>query len=226
MKTIFTLLLAFLTVGALSAQDVTITPNPITKTGLPSEFNYKAVVSVKNVSGVSLDILWVRDLANMPAEWTNLICDANLCYPPSTGACPEDKPSTIAPGDSADFFIEIRPNNFEANGTVLLNLFEVSGEALATIEAIFELSTSATYDPQIAKSIKLYPNPAQAALFVESETQFDRMTVIDASGKVRLSAPFQANQAFYTGQLQAGTYYVSFQDTKGNTVATKPLIIR
>ncbi len=226
MKTIFTLLVSVLTLGTLCAQDITITPNPITTTGLPSEFNYKAIVNVKNTSDATLNILWVRDLTGIPADWTNLICDANLCYSPGTDACPVDKPSVIMSGDSADFFIEIRPNNVEAEGTVLLNLIEANGTALGTVEAIFELSTSSTIDPQIASNITLYPNPASAELFVKSETQFDRMTVVDAAGRVRLSVPFQTNQAFYTGQLQAGSYYVGFQDAQGNTLATKPLIIR
>ena len=69
----------------------------------------------------------------------------NLCYAPSTDACPTDKPSTIAPGDSANFFVEVRPGGFATDALVYLNLFEQSSnEALGTITAQFNLMTSAT----------------------------------------------------------------------------------
>ncbi len=224
MKSLYTLFLLSLMAISLSAQ-VEANPNPASKTGSSAEFSYKAIINVKNVSDETLNILWVRDLGGIPAEWTNLICDANLCYAPSTDECPADKPSTIAAGDSADFFIEIRPNNFDADGTVLLNLFEQSnGEALGTLTANFSLMTSAANNVGYDPTVVLYPNPSVEITQIKSDADVAEIQVVNAEGRIVKTIRNLAAQNIDGSDLEPGQYFVRMFDQDGRLISVKPLI--
>ena len=72
----------------------------------------------------------------------------------------------------------------------------------------------------------MYPNPANALVYIKNTSLIDDLSIIDYSGRIvkRLSSLNSAEVALDISALAKGIYLVNI--TQGNSTATKKLIIK
>jgi hypothetical protein len=71
---------------------------------------------------------------------------------------------------------------------------------------------------QVANGFSLFPNPARQQFTIHSDAPGGVVTLLDASGKIVFTRPFENNQAMDISDVAPGTYFVRLSNEKGETV--------
>jgi hypothetical protein len=111
--------------------------------------------------------------------------------------------------------------------TVSIDSAELAGadSAKYTISLVNAPTTKADItefnDIKIAEkeNVKLYPNPFQNFIKIESESEIKKIEVIDMSGKIRIRK--RSVKRFNTPGLETGVYIIILEDVHGNKYQSK-----
>lgn len=100
--------------------------------------------------------------------------------------------------------------------------FDAGYQLLPRFESDFELISN-TFDPGIASSIKIFPNPAQEQVQVNMTEVFESLRILDVLGRevLRIASP-NLNETIQLSKLQAGVYHIQF--VKDNRFWTSKLV--
>ncbi len=108
---------------------------------------------------------------------------------------------------------------FDPDGNVP---FDQGYQILPRFLSDFEI-VSGTFDPGIASSIKVFPNPAQAQVQINMTEAFESLRIVDVLGRevLRIASP-NLNEIIQLSKLHAGVYHIQF--VKDNRFWTSKLI--
>lgn len=100
--------------------------------------------------------------------------------------------------------------------------FDAGYQLLPRFVSDFELISN-TFDPGIASSIKIFPNPAQGQVQVNMTEAFESLRILDVLGRevLRIASP-NLNETIQLSQLQTGVYHIQFM--KDNRFWTSKLV--
>ena len=249
MKTVY-LLFAILLASCLRAQDggvLRVEPAEISKEvtvdNLEEDFEDVTSVVVTNNSGRSIQLVRQRVRRNQPAAWTYQALDRmsrTTPYVVTAGEQENGRSIPLAPGQSATFYVVLRPDGVAGSGSMELRFSDqtVPGATLATARVstvVRQRATTAASTPQEVPSrtpttaIRLYPNPATERFFVETPrgTTIGRVELTNTLGRQMMSfdGPADAN-GYDIRKLPDGLYLISIYDDAGKKVKTLRLLHR
>lgn len=100
--------------------------------------------------------------------------------------------------------------------------FDAGYQILPRFLSDFEI-ISGTFDPGMASSIKVFPNPAQAEVQINMTEAFESLRIVDVLGRelLRIASP-NLNETIQLSKLQAGVYHIQF--VKDNRFWTSKLV--
>ena len=251
MKTVY-LLLAVLLASCLRAQDgggvLRVEPAEISKEvtvdNLEEDFEDVTSVVVTNNSGRSIQLVRQRVRRNQPPAWNYRALDRmsrTTPYVVTVGEQENGRSIPLAPGQSATFYIVLRPDGVAGSGSTELRFSDqsVPGATLATARVstvVRQRATAATSSTQQevpsrapTTAIRLYPNPATERFFVETPrgTTIGRVELTNTLGRQMMSFDGPADSNGYDiRKLPDGLYLISIYDDTGKKVKTLRLLHR
>ncbi len=248
MKTAF-LLLALLTLQPAWAQSgniLRVEPAEISKEivvdNLDEDFEDITSVVVTNNSNRTVQL--VRDAVRrrQPTAWTYRALDRlsrTTPYVMSESEQSSGRHIPLGPGQSATFYIVLRPDGVTGRGTTELRFSDLTfpGTTLATAAVSTTLTQrpAAEQDPITIETranptaVRLYPNPATERFFVESPrgTTIGRVEVTNTLGRQVRSFQGDAGTTGYDIRpLPDGLYLITIYDEAGKKLKTLRLLHR
>ncbi|NJO86860.1 MAG: T9SS type A sorting domain-containing protein [Lewinella sp.] len=158
-----------------------IAPNRISKevivNAVDAEFEEISTITLTNRSNRSLQLRWEKSIEGMPRAWETLVCSKSPNTVPFTGGVAygttEDRsPIRLGPGESADFYLVLRPNGVVGKGRLNLSFASIIQPSKVLATAIFDFNvarraTAEEPDGNRPKVLRVYPNPSVNEFFVE-----------------------------------------------------------
>lgn len=150
-------------------------------------------------------IKWVRTQNNLPdPKWTSAVCDIISCRGPQ-----EDTGSfQITGSDTGLLSFHFYPINVRGTGTMTVKFYRASNPMeFSEVVVIGQAWKAVAINAPKALSLSVYPNPANDHLFVsQTEINKGRYEIMDANGKLILSADFVSGQSIDIALLESGLY--------------------
>ncbi len=241
-------LLALLTLQPLRAQSGTVLrvePAEISKEivvdNLDEDFEDITSVVVTNNSNRTIQL--VRDAVRrrQPSAWSYRTLDRlsrTAPYVMSESEQSNGRHIPLSPGQSATFYIVLRPDGVTGRGTTEVRFTDLTfpGTTLATAAVSTTLTQRqvAEQDPpgetrSTPTAVRLYPNPATERFFVESPrgTTIGRVEVTNTLGRQVRSFQGDAGPTGYDIRpLPDGLYLITIYDDQGKKLKTLRLLHR
>ncbi|CAH1002502.1 hypothetical protein LEM8419_03381 [Neolewinella maritima] len=242
MKTLY-LLLIFLTCTCLQAQDggvLRVEPAEINKEvvvdNLEEHFEDVTSIVVTNNSGRSIRLARQTVRRPQPAAWSYRALDRLSRTTPYVLSANEQENGRyipLAPGQSATFYVVLRPDGVTGSGSTELQFSDltVPGATLATarVSTVIRQRAVVPVAAPSPTSVRLYPNPATERFFVETPqgTTISRIEVTNTLGRQIRSFDGPADVNGYDiRKLPDGLYLISIYDTTGKKLKTLRLLHR
>ncbi len=201
-------------------------PASFVMTGTPSQTDISYHVKVINTSNQTASILWSRRVTGAPAEWWTWICDSNVCYEPPVNSCPQNKPNVIAAGDTIEVQMHLNPRSVEGTGSFDLNLTDMDGNILATIDGEVLISQiSGTKDASDVK-LTVYPNPTSDYFQISDVQGLRYIELFNIVGNKIKTFDAAPQRQYYVGELNEGMYLVRLLDSTKKILKTVRLSVR
>jgi hypothetical protein len=232
--------ICILSIGALQAQSLTITPNPkkIIYEGVNlNQFNdLEEHVSVKNNTNDTIHLKWQRQIPSAcPPGWETLICDNVNCYAAetSTNYSPVTNPNliypfTLAPGETYDnFLIHLRPGPSAGccKVNLLFSTIDNQDEILETL--VYDISIndpncllSSTKEPTVLESLNVFPNPTTGEFSISDNPLVKEIAVYNTMGQKMCQYPHANGKAHDISHVANGLYFVNLLDENGQPLKT------
>ncbi len=226
MKQLFTFILFTFAAFNMFAQDIVTDPSTFEAT-ISEDEKKEYKMTVTNSGSDNLDVYWkVVKSDDWPAEWTTIVCDANLCYSPNFDECPSSKPNGMDSGASSTAWsIKVDPHGVKGTAKLHMEFYSDSDftnlvgstEVEAMITADSDLISS-TSDNFIAENIVVYPNPTYGTFRIKNDNNIDRVTMVNIVGKEIWSESHQEGKQYDISALYKGMYIVRLYNVEGQLV--------
>lgn len=205
---------------------VTVDPPSFIMTGTPSQTDISYHVHVTNTSATTASLYWSQRVTGGPSNWLTWICDKNRCYDPSFKSCPVEFPNIVAPMDSVEFQMHLNPLNTEGTADYDVNLFDVDGNQVASIDGQALVSqSSATKDPNDPK-LTLFPNPTSDFFQINDLAGLRYIEMFSIVGNKVKSYDAAPARQYYVGDLNEGIYLVRLMNSTKKILKTVRLSVR
>ncbi len=213
-----TLLFFFLfsCISNISAQEMSITPNPssIEEDNLNLENGFIELYNdplMKNESTQETQYKWIKVVESAPTEWEFSVVDINQSYFPEIDTTPV--PLTFSPNQEVTFRVSVIPNGAAGCGTVRMD-FSLWGDTEDEIiySAYYEYKVNnpgecfSSTNETILKEANIYPNPTNDFFTIKTDAPFTKIRIIDTSGK--LVKVFSRNDLYDISELEEALYFV------------------
>ncbi|HOE04117.1 MAG TPA: T9SS type A sorting domain-containing protein [Bacteroidales bacterium] len=110
-----------------------------------------------------------------------------------------------------------------AEGTYLVTLSVFNSCGSTTVQQYIDVFTGISHNP--TRTLRMYPNPAESVLFIETGSSTGRLNICSLQGQVLLSYDLQGETTQISLEgMSAGMYLVSIETNAEKVV--KPLIIK
>ncbi len=204
------LLFASLVFPLIIKGQVTITVDPVSfvLTGNPNQTDISAHILVTNTSNETTNLYWSRRVTNEPAPWVTWICDDNLCYDTIYNNNPPNKPNILAPGEVFDLQVHMNPFQREGTGDVEMNVLDVNGNVLASIDGSMLISAATAVKETNDLKLTVFPNPTSDFFEVSETPSLKYIEVFNIIGNKVKSFDTAPNKQYYVGDLTDGIYLV------------------
>lgn len=191
------------------AQDFTLTPTA-SVSGLNSDFEIVAKGRIRNLSTDTV-FRWVRTSKTLTSGWESSVCDTNACYFPET-----DSAELVIPtGRTSKLDMYFYPNGLAGEGQVEVRLFLVNKPAqyvTASYSGVAEVNSIKKKQNEIP--IKVYPNPANHELHVQTNQLWGTLQIINPAGKVVLQQAISGqNPSVNIKHLAPGIYELQWVES-------------
>jgi len=206
---------------------LSLDPPTFTMTGVNSQTDIAYHVKVVNTSNQSASLLWSRRVTDSPSEWLTWICDANLCYTPEVGSCPQSKPNIIAAGDTVEFQMHLNPRNVNGTADYNVTISDLEGNTLAVIDGdvCIPSCTTGTKETSDVK-LSVYPNPTSDYFQISDLTGLRYIELFNIVGNKIKSFDAAPARQYYVGDLSEGMYLVRMMDSGKKILKTVRLSVR
>jgi len=194
------------------AQTFSAVPGPLLVQEVAFNQANECYIHLNNPSGAPLQLRWRRLEMNLPHDWNVDLCDYGLCYAgiPSNG--------TMNPiQDTVEAYLKliVQPNNSAGTGWLWFRAYELGNDS-NFVDVYFSLHTPGTSGvtaPDIAVDVRVFPNPASDAFFLENKMEYQTPAparILNAMGIVLWEQTIAAEQ---TVRVEAagwarGVYFV------------------
>jgi hypothetical protein len=177
---------------------------------------FYSVSGVVNNTGSLQTIVWERLENNMPCDWSNSVCDINLCYAPTI----DSHSFILSDGDTMYLSVNFYPQNQEAEGSVVMQAFVQDDPAIADTLTFIGISTSCensepcitSTSQYILEELSVFPNPFNNELFIENLSASANVSIFDLQGRLRFSAKGLHNGTLNVEQIDRGVYLLQVCD--------------
>lgn len=222
LRNLLGLLLLFISSLVMGQLSVTIDPNPLHGTGLASETDIKATAVITNTSDQVINLMWKRNVVDAPADWWSWVCDINACYQPTTDQTPSHKPNVLAPNESMNFEVHIRPFDIEGTAQINFDIFDQAdtNTVIAVVESTFETGTTSVRDLSKIRDLKIYPNPATTYFRVFQDDAVASIMIYSIVGNPVMDFKATDGGQYDVSSLPQGMYLVRMLDTDQNILKT------
>ena len=236
MKKALILLILFSCLHNLSAQEVSVTPNPafVEEDGLDLENQFLEIHNstwMKNEGTEETEYAWIRTIESAPEEWEFPIADNNQHFFPEIDTVPY--PVNLAAGDEGYLSVDLRPNGVAGCGTVRMDiaLWSETGNHEVIYSTYYEFKVNnsgeclSSLNDNIVDNLSIHPNPS-TDLFringIENISKVNEIAIFNIMGQQVKS--FEPNAAeFSIGDLTNGLYLVSLISKEKGILRTIPL---
>ncbi|MGB3799810.1 MAG: T9SS type A sorting domain-containing protein [Lewinella sp.] len=237
------LLLPCLGMTAQSTPPLRVEPAEINKVirvdNIDEDFEDVSTVVVTNNSGRTVQLLRESVVQESPRSWSYSALDRVSRATPYVLS--EDQQATgrqisLRPGQSATFFVVLRPDGVAGNGTAELRFSDLTfpGTVLATATINTTLTrqdsdTESTDSRANPTTVRLYPNPATDRFYVETprSVRLGRVEVTNTLGRRLKSFTAESgSDGFDIENLPDGLYLISIYDDSGKKLRTLRLLHR
>lgn len=243
---LISLFLVFLLGSGLFAQssELSIVPNRVDKevavSILNPDFEEISTIVLTNNNNRELQLQWEKALIEQPQGWETLVCSRTPNYAPfqndgSSELTEDRRPFRLAPGESLEFYLILRPNGKTGQGRVKLTFSDLTKPGQSLGEAIFNLQVNRNPLAQVEndsskpKVLRVYPNPAIENFFVEVPTnkRLGRVEVVNTLGrKLKTFDKPAGPEGYDIDDLPEGIYLINIYDSLGNKLTTLRLFHR
>lgn len=185
----------------------TVTPNPVSISFISNDSDHTAHGVQRNLSSRELELLWIREILQMPRKWNSYVCDANFCYDTMIGKCPEFYPNKINARDSAILDVHVRDSGVTGEAHIVMWVFEREDTSQKIkVDYLFNKTVSNNEGRMI--EIKVYPNPAYNSFSVDYNHSLTRIDLYTLLGKKIASFKAKQNTSYDISQLSDGLYFM------------------
>jgi len=209
-KTLLLVLTLCFTFG-LNAQDISVTPDPVTKHLTVDEGDVKVDFNLVNNTTRDAEVWWEFDRGNVPAEWGLFLCDANLCYTASVTSCPCNNPNLLPGSTETVFQMHVENNGVMGTGTFTIKILESCNgtETVTEIPVTFVVTeTTSTGFQDINNKIKLYPNPSSQLLNIKEDAEVSDIIIYNLIGKKIKTLKHSVGESHDISELDRGIYLI------------------
>ncbi len=203
------LIISILCVELLFAQAprYVVNPNPNSIFFTSDISDHFAHGRVKNNTNSQINILWTREILQLPAGWTTYVCDANNCYADFIGKCPDAYVNKVKANDSVSLDIHILDDGIEGEAHIVMWVYEKEDTSKKVkVDYLFNKVVSNNDFRNI--EIKVYPNPAYNSFSVEYNQGLSRIELYTILGKKVTSYKAQQKSSYDISPLEDGLYFV------------------
>lgn len=184
-----------------------VNPNPNSISFTPDMTDHNAHGRVRNNTSSTINIYWTREILQLPQDWSTLVCDANYCYSPGQGKCPEFNPNVIKANDSTILDVHVTDNGTDGEAHIVMWVYEKEDTAKKIkVDYLFNKSTSNNDVRNIA--IKIYPNPSSNSFSIDYNHGLSRIDLYSILGKKVTSFKAMPKTSYDISQLEDGLYFV------------------
>jgi hypothetical protein len=198
---------------------ITITPQVQTASVAPDSFEIKAKATIKNTSGVTKKFTWTRNVLNISAGWTTVVCDNQSCWTPAVNTSPEQ--IELAPNGTSNLDVYIRPDKKQGAATIEVKVVEVGNDAnTVTGRYLFSSTTRTRETNNNATNIRVYPNPTTEYFQLSDDDMIDKVVIYNIIGRQMRTYKVTDNGKYYVTDLPEGLYIIRLLASNGSTVKT------
>ena len=245
MKMTFTLLtlLSCFSVAAQNAAPLRVEPAAVNKEirvdNLDEDFEDVTTVVVTNNSGRTLRLTREHVTRESPRNWNYASLDRVSQATPyvlSTSDAANSGQINLRPGQSATYFVVLRPEGVTGTGTTELRFSDLTfpGTIIgtATIRTTLTRQDPAGPDSQSTDpptTVRLYPNPAVERFYVETprNVKLGRVEVTNTLGRrIKSFTGAAGTDGYDIEELPDGLYLISIYDDGGKKLKTLRLLHR
>ena len=246
MKMTFTLLtlLSCFSVAAQNAATLRVEPAEVNKEirvdNLDEDFEDVTTVVVTNNSGRTLRLTREHVIRESPRSWTYSSLDRVSQATPyvlSTSDEGSGQQISLRPGQSATYFVVLRPEGVTGTGTTQLRFSDPTfpGTIIGTATIQTTLTRQDPAGPRDGQStdpptsVRLYPNPAAERFFVETprNVKLGRVEVTNTLGRrIKSFTGAAGTDGYDIETLPDGLYLISIYDDAGKKLKTLRLLHR
>jgi hypothetical protein len=235
MRYFLTLLLSTFTFLSVFAQnEVTINPNPVTKTGKKGETSSRdiaAKATLTNNTNKQRVFRWTRTEVTLPQGWRTAVCDV-VCYPPATST----RLITLGAGESVSFDVHAYPGGSPGSpkadtaqvGTAEVHMSVVdTSDANIKVVGIYKITlepTTSAGSLNTRDQVSLFPNPAVDFFSLENDSEVklvELYSIVGRKVKTWVAAP---GMRYDLSDLPRGMYLVQMISAQGRPIKTIKLL--
>ncbi len=245
MKTMIHLLMLFscLTMAAQNGATLRVEPAEINKViqvdNIDEDFEDVTSVVVTNNSGRTIQLMREKITRQSPRSWSYSALDRLSHATPYVLSSDEQQNGrqiSLQPGQSATFYLVLRPEGVPGKGTTELRFSDLTfpGTVLATATIHTTLAREDSQESMINSrsnptTVSLYPNPAVDRFYVTSprSVRLGRVEITNTLGRRIKSFTGEASTDGYNIEdLPDGLYLISIYDDAGKKIKTLRLLHR
>lgn len=189
---------------------------------------------IRNVSGLTLQLRWLREAHIQPDAWLTQVCDNNFCYLPSVSTNYDKAnnfniPLLLLPGEALNLVFHVYPSGKAGVGyfTVPLALTERPDEPIVRAEFQVKIEDAGTAQENGRAKLRIFPNPATLYFELSDESRLVNQVVLyNAIGKAVRTYQAANGIRYDISDLPAGLYLASLRDSRNEVVKTLRLVKR
>lgn len=208
MKYIY-LVISVLCINSVFAQTprFVVNPNPNSVSFTSDLTDHLAHGRIKNNTNAQINILWTREILQLPTGWSTYVCDANNCYADFIGKCPELYINKVKANDSVNLDVHILDDGNEGEAHIVMWVYEKEDTSKKVkVDYLFNKAVSNNDFRNI--EIKVYPNPAYNSFSVEYNQGLNRIELYTILGKKVTTFKAQPKSSYDISPLEDGLYFV------------------
>jgi hypothetical protein len=224
MKKYILLTLSILSIVAIQAQTISLTPRVQTVAG-PNNDDFKANCGIKNNSTDSTDTQFIWTFLNFdkPTGWTINLCDPFECRNDVNAS--ESHVFSMAIGETGLFYGDFIPNGVNGNSSLTVVVKSTKNPSNADTAVMNAVAwVTGVKEANNAKSISFSPNPVKDQFTLKFATkQATTVDIYNILGVKVKSFTHEGNSTQVSiNELQNGVYFVRF--TENGKLYTKQFV--